>query len=232
MTWRFCPHCGGELPEADRARPVPPAPRPAPPGEAISAYDQTKYWQKLVAEADAIAQAPTPSELVERLMRNRSSASLAPPYASIVHIVMDREVTPSGGALLQGVVSEGRLGPAGDLARLKGLGYVIEGEKVMHVDGVPVGQAFLTLQYWGGERQHKRWHMTQAIDLNPSRHGEPFFMDGRLIAFGATWRDLGRFGDAMAELIKILREGVGGVVSLGSPLLVDVFWRGTPESQA
>src|SRR5262249_276828 len=146
-------------------------------------------------------------------------------------IVMDRTSTPAGGTLLQGVLSDGRLGPAGDLDRLKTHGYVIEDGKVKQSEGVPVGRAFIALEYWGGERHPQRWHLSQPGYVNPNRRGDPFFMDDRCIAFGAVWRDLGRYAEAMTTLIETLRKGFDGI-SVGDPLLLDVFWMGMNESRA
>jgi hypothetical protein len=229
MTYRFCPHCGGELAASSdglqaRRR------LPAPLG-SVGIYDQTKYWRRLCHDVDSLAATPTTEELVEGLTREPLPPSSDLPLSSIVHLVLDREVTPSGSAFLQSVVSDGRQGPVGDLSRLERLGYVVEGGKVGQVDGVPVGVTYRALEYWGGQRQHRRWHLAQPIYVNPSRHGDPFFMDDRFVAFGAIWRDLDQYSASMTALIETLRKGFGAA-SAGNPLLVDVFWMGASESQA
>jgi hypothetical protein len=231
MIWRYCPHCGEQLPSPGPPVPAPSGStkRPAPDG-AQDLYDQTKHWSALLKEADSIASPPPTDAIVERLLSVQSPVPVGLPLSSIVHLVLDREVTPSGGVLLQSVMSEGRQGPAGDLDRLRRLGYVIEDGKVKQVEGVPVGRAFMALQYWGGERHHRRWHLLQAVYVNPSRKDDPFFMDDRLVAFGAVWRDLDHFADAMTALVEILRNGFDGA-PIANPLVVDVFWRGTPPSR-
>lgn len=230
MMWRYCPHCGGPLPASAATPARPDATLPAVPVCAPGIYDQSKHWRALVAQAESMADPPSTDALVERIMSGQPPASSGLPLSSIVHLVLDREITPSGGVLMQSVLSDGRQGPASDLDRLRRLGYVIENGRVKLVDGIPVGRAFTALQYWGGERQHKRWHLQEPIQLNPSRHGDPFFMDERYVAFGAVWRDLEHFADAMTGLIEKLRQGFDGV-PIASPLVVDVMWRGTVSAQ-
>ncbi len=222
MLFKFCPHCGQELPAS--GSPAAPIAKPAAaaPPQVPAAYDQTAYWRALHARVDEQAPPTEPSELVTRLL-DQLPAAVRAPQPSIIHMIFDQPVTPAGGALLQTVMSEGRLGPAGDLERLRQLGYVFEDERVKQVDGVPVGRAYGALDYWGGERQHKRWHLAERIRIDASRHGERFFMDERYLAFGAVWRDLDRFADAMTALIGTFRTGVNGS-AIAEPLVVDVYW--------
>jgi hypothetical protein len=221
MSFKFCPHCGKELPAGGSA----PAPKPAAarePDAPARVYDQTAYWRALHARLDGGARAADPHELVTRLV-----AALPPsperPQPSIVHMIFDRPVTPAGGALLQSVLSDGRLGPSGDLERLQQLGYAFEDGRVKQVEGVPVSPAYGALEYWGGERQHKRWHLGERIRLDPSRHGDRIFMDECSLAFGAKWRDVDRFAEAMTALIETFRNGIDGTV-IAEPLLIDVYW--------
>lgn len=222
MNWKFCPHCGGALSATTNSSSVAAAatlPQP---------YDQTRHWKRLLAIATTIGEPPATTALVERIRAGGPDVLVAP-VASIVHIVMDRPVTPAGGAILKGVTSDGRLGPLSDLNRLHDLGYVIEDDKVKHIDDVPVGAAFVALQAWGGTRQYRRWHLREPICINASRHGDPFFMDDRLIAFGAVWDDLTRLDEAVGALVERLQTGVDGVTA-GRPVLVDIVWRPAESS--
>ena len=227
MDFRFCPHCGKELPQMTiPAATAPSPPRPLEP----STYDQTAYWRVLHARVDEGGPPPEPSELVADLVR-RAPVRVSSPQTSIVHMILDRSAAPAGGALLQGVLSEGRLGPAGSPERLETMGYVLVDGRVQQVDGVPVGRGYVALEYWGGARQHKRWHLTDPVALDSSRHGEPLFMDERCLAFGATWRDLDRFAEAMTSLIETFRESFDGR-PIGNPLVVDVYWPTTSSTRA
>lgn len=224
MDFRFCPHCGLELPRASAAPAAPTEPdRPRAP-EPPAVYDQTSYWRTLHASVRQ-GPPPEPEELVAELDRRRPAGILMP-QPSVVHVLFDRSVTPAGGALLQGVLSDGRFGPAGALDRLDQMGYVQENGRIRQVDGVPVGRAYVALEYWGGTRQHARWHLTSPVLLDPTRHGDPLFMDDRCLAFGATWRDLDRFSEAMRSLLETLNDGIDGR-PVGRPLVVDVHWSGT-----
>jgi len=223
--WKYCPHCGASLAAPAPPAPIGPAPEPkSPPAEPIIVYDQTKHWDALVKRQRSIINAPTNNELIEQL-RRQARPSVGPPFQSIVHVVMDREITPTGDALRLAVDSDGRLGPASDLTRLQERGYVIEDGRVKQVDDVPVGRAFCALQYWGGQRQHKRWHLAAPIVVNPSRSGDPYFMDGYYFAFGAAWTDLDRLEEAIRELVDLLRLGPPDLA--GNPLLIDIFWLNT-----
>jgi hypothetical protein len=230
MAFRFCPHCGKELPIAPAPLPVSaPEREPDPSPPATPAYDQTAYWRALHARVDDGARPPDTQELVAEVVR-RLPPARSSPQASIVHVLLDRPATPAGGALLQSVRSDGRLGPAGTPERLEQLGYVLQDGRVRQEGGIPVGRAYIVLEYWGGERQHKRWHLAEPVALDPSRHGDPFFMDERSIAFGARWRDLDRFAEAMTALIETFRNGFDGI-SVGHPFVVDVYWSDAPSSR-
>jgi hypothetical protein len=221
MTFRFCPHCGEELrPEASAvaATSTPPESR----AQRIKSYDQTAYWAALRERVTVSGPLPGIRELVAELVRDIPVAPSSP-QPSIVHLIFDRPVTPSGGALLQTVLSNGRLGPARDPEQLARRGYVLEDRTVRQKNGVPIGRAYLALDHWGGARQHPRWHLVEPITLEPSRHGDPFFMDEHCLAFGAKWRDLDRFSDAMTALLEAFRLGFDGSC-IGNPLVIDVFW--------
>lgn len=220
MSWKFCPHCGGELPPSNSGS-SPAVLRDARASARPGSYDQVRHWKDLVAWADKVQGLPTTEELVDRLELANVQGNM--PLSCIVHLILDRPATPSGGALLQAAVSQGRLGDVTNTEKLKELGYVIEAGKVKLVDEVPVGRAWCAIQYWGGDRQHKRWHMTKPAEVNPDRHGDPFFMDDNMVAFGVEWNNLERCHDAFVALIEQFRTGFDGI-SGGNVRLIDVFW--------
>ena len=92
----------------------------------------------------------------------------------------------------------------------------------MTVDDVPVGQAYKIIDYWGGSQQHKRWHMTSPVELNPSRNGDPFFMDENMIAFGVSWKDGTKVQEAFLGLMNLFADGVNGEGIVAHPLEVKV----------
>src|SRR5579862_6937921 len=109
MSWNFCPHCGGELPPnagANRSNSRLASSRAKLP-EAALVYDQTAHWKSLVARAQAVTGLPETGVLVDRLLRERPRPPFDLPISSIVHVIMDRAVTPAGGVLHEGVVSDG-----------------------------------------------------------------------------------------------------------------------------
>ena len=88
--------------------------------------------------------------------------------------------------------------------RLTQLGYAVDGDGHLVTAGdVPVGPLYQILQYWGGEKQHHRWHLKYPIELNPSRNGDPLFMDQNMVAFEAQWKDTQRMDEALLELCNL-----------------------------
>ena len=134
----------------------------------------------------------------------------------------DRPIVPQGGVLHRAVVSNGQLGMTKE--QLETSGYTFEDDKVKVVDDVPVGKAYDILQYWGGEKQVRRWHLAQPVMVNASRHGDPLFMDEGMIAFSAVWADGERYEAAMRELFRLFSVGVRGDGVVAFPLVVRVVW--------
>jgi hypothetical protein len=95
------------------------------------------------------------------------------------------------------------------------MGYAVNEGKLVTVDDVPVSKAYVALEYWGGEKQHRRWHLAALVTLNPSRNGNPFFMDENMVAFGARWKDPTKMEAGLLELCEIMAEGVkqSGVIA-------------------
>ena len=233
MPWSFCPHCGGSLEQQGSAQApyAPYAQRQAPPAPAAvqqGPYNQVAYWKKLVTAGST----SSPGELVQEAVRQArawaATAQAAPGgFTSIVHLILDRPATPRGGILLQAVESAGRIGTPTEEKRqqLEGLGYLFNDDGTLFsIDEVPVGLAYQALLYWGGDKQHKRWHMSEPIEVNPSRHGDPCFMDDNMIAFRAKWTDLERLQEALDSLTKTLSVGFSGRPA-GNVTMLDLYWK-------
>lgn len=241
--WKFCPHCGGDLTAQVHTKQPVVSPRPEeaplpPVPVALAPYNQTSHWKALHHELELLGGAvPSTADHVGRLVKQKTawlisqntaefainSENADNQFESIVHMIFDQSVTPRGGVLHQAVVSGSKMG-VDDVDRLTTFGYVLVDGKVQHVDSVPVGKGYGLLQYWGGEKQRHRWHMDRPIEVNPSRSGDPCFMDEIMVAFRVYWRDLERFSEAMANLINLFKVGPDGQLT-ATPLIVDIFWQ-------
>jgi hypothetical protein len=211
---KFCPNCGFDLTPhlAIEGNRVPgnstlPAVHPT----TAEAYDQTDVWKKLMASAlEREATPPSSIELTQKSVQElQALAKLAggKPVDTVVHLVFDRNIAPSGGGFASAV-----LGGRNELniEQMKAQGYVVEDGKIATHQDIPVGAAFQVIDYWGGERQSKRWHLAAPVALVASRNGDPFFMDERMAAFGALWSDVDKAEEAMLTLLGAFSEGVGG----------------------
>lgn len=201
-SMRFCPYCGGDLSPhlaaAGRAATAPASPKTQ--GE----YDQVKIWKELLAEANATK--ATPPALMGLLDNELGpEGSFDGPFTSLVHLAFDREIVPLGGVLYKATLVEGRT--AMDDKRLEAMGYAVRDGHVVTIDDVPVGKAYTIIDYWGGEKQHKRWHMERPVILEASRNGDPFFMDENMICFGAKWSDASQLEKALLELLELFITG-------------------------
>jgi len=220
---KFCPHCGGDLAAYLAAEGSVIVPQPSA-NQAVTVqrkYDQTKTWQELMTRAREIGGNPpditelafsVSSGLVAKLKEGNAS--------TIIHIVFDKNIVPEGGILYQAAMLDGQMGS--DENQLRGLGYGLTNGKVDIVDEVPVGPAYGILDYWGGESQHRRWHLAEPVTINPSRNGEKFFMDDNMIAFGAKWKDGERAEEGLLELLGLFENGVGGGDHVAKPIALEV----------
>ena len=211
---KFCPNCGFDLTphlaiEGNRV-PVN-STLPAVMPTTAEAYDQTEVWKKLMANAlEREATPPSSMELTQRSVQElQALAKLAggKPVDTVVHMVFDRNIAPSGGGFTAAVLG-GKTEL--NLEQMKAQGYVVEDGKVATSQDVPIGVGFQVIEYWGGERQAKRWHLAAPVGLSPSRNGDPFFIDERMVAFGALWADLDKAEEAILTLLGLFSEGVGG----------------------
>jgi len=213
---KFCPNCGHDLSQYNIQGGARVAP---PPG----AYNQTAIWKDLVARAQAVEATPPAAEalVLPQTERVRAWTGDRAGPVTIIHMVFDRDIVPRGGALHQITMTEGRA-PL-DLERLETMGYEVRDGKVVMVDDIPVGPAYSLVNYWGGDRQHKRWHMVKPCEINPSRNGDPLFMDANMLAVRATWRDLTKLDEALFELLEMFTNGFGQHRKvIGIPLALEV----------
>lgn len=199
---KFCPNCGHDLSQYNNQGGVRSTP---PPGT----YNQTAIWKELVTRAQAVEASPPAAEalVLPQVERIRAWAGNRAGPVTIIHLVFDRDIVPRGGTLHQITMTEGRA-PL-DLQRLETLGYEVRDGKVVVVDDVPVGPAYSLVNYWGGDRQHKRWHMVKPCEIDPSRNGDPLFMDTNMMAIRVTWRDLDKLDEALFELLEMFTNGFG-----------------------
>jgi hypothetical protein len=209
---KFCPHCGGDLSAFLSARPAAPA---------TAKYDQVKTWRGLI-EQSRRGEPVDPTGLAISLAAQLSVMAVPPDgLRTIVHLVMDRSVVPEGGALYMSTLSDGRIGPT-NLGYFEARGYLVDDGRVRTVENTPIGPAYDVLEYWGGIKQHRRWHLAEPIKINPSRNGDPFFMDENMIAFGATWKDTEKATEAFQYLIGMFCEGVRGDRCIARPLAGEI----------
>ena len=223
MFYKFCPHCGGKLPQELETSP---AVRPMAQEkieEPQREYNQLMTWKSM---NDQLRRLESSGEALET--RDPVNDLATPPIASselrvktIIHILFDKSIVPAGGALIHALSATATV-PRKEA--LEAAGYLLDGDKVVTVDEHPVGKAYGVLQYWGGDKQHRRWHMAEPITLNPSRHGE-LFMDENMIAFGAVWSDFDRYQDALRELVQLFKGGVRDEGHVALPVVIQVYWR-------
>jgi hypothetical protein len=221
---KFCPHCAGDLSgflAVASGQPSAPT-QVAPRGK----YDQTKVWRAIVERANAThGEPPDVAALAYGLARSIELMFEAPAALdTVIHIAFDRKIVPEGGALYQAATSGGRLGPT-DLGYFKARGYLVEDDKVRVANDVPIGPVYGAIDYWGGAKQHHRWHMATPVKLNASRNGDPFFMDETMVAFGVTWLDGSKLGDAFMDLFETLSAGVKGSGVIARPLVAEAWIR-------
>jgi hypothetical protein len=219
---KFCPHCGGDLSAYLAAE--------GPNGASIQTpvvsatprkYDQTKVWRDLVQRAREIGgEPPDISHLALAAADKIRPFFKTAPLSTVVHIVFDKNVVPQGGILYQAAQIDGRMKNAGD--QLEALGYSMEDGKVKLVDDMPVGPVYGAIDYWGGEKQHRRWHLAAPVTVNPSRNGDLFFMDDNMVAFGAKWKDAERLDQALLELLGVFENGIKGSGPIAQPLVMEL----------
>jgi len=220
---KFCPHCGGDLVNFQRGVEAGTSTASGITTKPVVKYDQMATWRKLVEESNRCqGEPPDVSALAYGLadqLRKMFDRAHGEPVKSLIHLAVDRKIVPEGGALYMAAMSNGQAGPQ-NLEYFKARGYLVEDDHVRAIDDVPVGRAYGALDYWGGEKQFRRWHLSMPIRLNASRNGDPYFMDEGMICFGATWVDPDRLNEACLELLESLALGVKRDDVIAKPLAV------------
>lgn len=217
---RFCPHCGGDLSKYMAVETCPSTTSGQERTPSVAAkYDQTATWKRLIARANEVKSTPP---RVDALVLGTMEHFVGEPLAStIVHVVFDRNIVPSGGVLYRAMMLDGRTKTSPE--HLSAMGYAVEDRIVKTVNDVPVGPIYGVLEYWGGERQHKRWHLAEPVTIEPSRNGDPLFMDENMLAFGTRWRNFDRMQSSLIDLLTLFAEGLKGGQPIGQPLALELL---------
>lgn len=217
---KFCPHCGGDLTPYMAVEQVNSSVAARPTG---GKYEQDSIWRQLTQDAEALK--GTPPEAMQIVAaavdKVRPAFEGQPPISTIVHLATDRNIQPQGGVLYRATLLDGKV--EYDPDKFKKMGYAVKDGHLVTVDDVPVSQAYSAITYWGGVKQHYRWHMAEPATVNPSRNGNPFFMDDNMIAFGVKWRDIERMEESLLDLCQLLTEGVEKDRCIGIPLALQLF---------
>ena len=225
---KFCPCCGNDISAylAAEGRSVV-ATEPVVPISPAN-YDQTNVWRELVGKAEKIQATPPQSSQLGMQAAQEVAAALkgtanGESVETIVHLVFDRPIVPSGGVLSTAVTGLG--GGELQLDRMKAMGYAIEDGKVATSNNSPIGPVYQIIDYWGGEKQHRRWHLAKPVELDASKHGDPLFMDQNMVAFGAVWNDSAKSEEAFLSLMNLFTDGVNGDGIIAHPLEVKIAIR-------
>jgi len=214
---KFCPHCGGEISKYMEAEGRSSASSVATIQAPAREYSQDDIWRRLVSRAREVQASPPRSDELVLAAVQRLGAVHKFPLSTIVHVAFDRNIVPTGGVLYRATMLEGRTQTSPE--QLEAMGYAVKDGAVLTVADVPVGQAYSAVDYWGGARQHKRWHLAEPVSIEPSRNGDPFFMDENMLAFGARWRDLERVEEGLLGLFEMFTGGIQGK-GAGSPIAI------------
>jgi len=222
MSYKYCPHCGNQLPPPIASgMKYPDYTRPESDlVEGPVQYNQTLHWKELVSIANDIQQGKSETRFPDSAFSGGDT---------VIHMIFDNSVSPQGGlmnSLIRSVSAtqpsmHQRLSPE----ELSAMGYICdEVGKVIMVEDIPVGGIYALLKYWGGEKQYKRWHMSEPVTVNPARKGDPCFIDETMVAVMAKWKDSERVVTAIETLRKILSGGTKDLSGVGLPRLIDIAW--------
>jgi hypothetical protein len=212
---KFCPSCGADIAKYIEVESGHPTAQIVASQPTVGKYDAVSTWKALLAIAsDRQASPPSVDSLVSESLEGMKPGK----KKAIVHIAFDQDIVPRGGVLYRATLLEGRTEM--DVDRLRKLGYAVDKEgHLVIVDDVPVGNAYQTIMYWGGTKQHKRWHLKYPVEVNPARNGDLYFMDENIVAFGTDWLDTGKMHDAFTVLLESFMGGHGHSDAIvGTPL--------------
>lgn len=226
---KYCPSCGSDISmylraEGSRLPQIEATPLSVASTQPASfIYNQTAIWTELVTRAKAASSPSSPGDLVDDAVKKylhlpRGTDGVN--HETIIHMVFDKPIVPRGGLLHQAMRSDGRSHPT-STAELEAMGYLVTNDKIVEINGIPVSAAYGAVSYWGGEKQFRRWHLSGPVQINPSRNGNPLFMDEEMIAFSATWHDLNKMRDAMFALCTTFIEGIDGK-PIATPVALEI----------
>lgn len=148
--------------------------------EENEGYSQDAIWTKLINLRDV--------NLGKQLNEDMENVDIS---NIIAHFVFDRNVTPQGN-LYKDLMGLSPLNKATKLSndQLLARGYIITQDgKIKTVNDIPVGLIYDCLMKWGGPKDYLAWDMKQPIEIDPSRKGNPLFMDDNLLAIRVKFKD-------------------------------------------
>ena len=218
---KFCPHCGGDLsPYLNVSHNTTiPAQGRLQPSQPNEPYNQDRIWKSMQSLAEAAPPDPDLTQMVMGVVDATRQFFESSPTSTIVHLAFDRNVSLNGGSILSSVARGRDSEHLANEKRLRSLGYQFDDEgKIITVEDIPVPPAYLAIQWWGGEKQHRRWHLTKPVEVNPSRNGDPCFIDENMIAFRAVWKDGERLEPALLDLLETFHVGVKGSGRIANPV--------------
>lgn len=223
MSYKYCPHCGEELPPPTRktSEPVPSYVRPEvstpkerPTGPIV--YDQTVRWRELIKEVTEAA----PDEQVIQVPNEFNGGPC------VVHLIFDSSVSPRGGVIqhMVAMASSTQPSPSPKTPKdLAAMGYLIDDGKVVLENGVPVGPIWPILTWWG-VTNFKINGLSEPIVASPERKGDPAFIDEEILAFGAKFKNGVDVRMIITLLIAVIQNGEGDLAPAGRVRLADVSW--------
>lgn len=184
---------------------------------------QTLLWQRMQERAALYAGLPEPEMIaaaVGQRRQNREDGSV------VMHLMFNRDIAPMGGLINKAVMgltaTQPPQLPDTSQETLRARGYaLVPGDdgnlmRIQTVNDVPVGPLWNILQYWGGEKQHRRWHMARPINASPHRNDCPAFMDGKMCAVQVWLEDNERLHEALEWLCSYCVSGPNGTAAAGT----------------
>jgi len=188
-----CPVCKGLGSIAKRLPPV---------HDKEKVYDQDATWTELTRD--------TPLDFGEALdsaikvLDHPDLKASDTPYSFIVHLLFDKNVTPQGNLILEqvrlGSLRTGQTRKKLSPEHLRAKGYCVLPEGgVQAINDVPVGRFYNILVKWG---------MARSIVIDVNRKGNPYFMDGNMVAFGVTYGEVECIRESLDTLNSYCVNGV------------------------
>jgi len=225
MGFQFCPHCGGKLPSEENTERTTERQAKSETTPPPRVYDGVKYWRTVIERSQLNRHQPLDVSRAVKLIFDQARGRAD--FDGIVHLLMDRDVVPTGGVFQRAaeMLSDSKIttyGPDQEEKErfLRQRGYVINDGKVVMVNDVAVGRSYLLLEEWGGQEHFGDWNMTKPIDLQPSRSGNPYFFDENMITFGVHFSRIDDIEPALNALLARFKSE-----EVGSPVDIGVFWQ-------